>query len=71
MMNGSDLGSQLKAAVDGISDKSDYARLWNAVGNAIVKHIKDNAEVTAGIPVSTTGSATAQTGQTTASGSIG
>ena len=71
MMNGSDLGSQLKAAVDGISDKSDYAKLRNAVGNAIVKHIKDNAEVTAGIPVSTTGSATAQTGQTTASGSIG
>ncbi|NRA68805.1 MAG: hypothetical protein HRU19_30260 [Pseudobacteriovorax sp.] len=70
MMNGADLGSQLKAAVDGISDKSDHARLWNAVGNAIVKHITENAEVTAGILVSTTGTASAQTGQTTSTGKI-
>ena len=69
-MNGASLGSELKAAVDAVANKSDHAKLWDAIAKAIVKHITDNAEVTAGIPVSTTGSASAQTGQTTSAGKI-
>ena len=43
---------------------------WEKIGMAIVNHIQQNAEVQAGIPVSTSGSPTAQTGATTGPGQI-
>lgn len=43
---------------------------WKKIAGDIVNHIKTNAQVTvaSGIPVSTAGSATAQTGSTTGTG---
>jgi hypothetical protein len=43
---------------------------WKNMSAVIIAHIQDNAEVPAGIAVSTTGSASAQTGATTAPGTI-
>ena len=70
MMDGARLGEELKSAVDGIEDKTDYAKLWEVVASAIVTHISENAEVLSGIPVSTTGSASAHSGSTTGAGKI-
>jgi len=43
---------------------------WKSIADTIITHIQANALVTValGIPVATTGSATAQTGATTATG---
>jgi len=57
----SDAPPEVKAAV---------VQLWQKVCTEIVKHIAANAEVPAGISVSTTGSATAQTGATSAPGKV-
>jgi hypothetical protein len=43
---------------------------WKNMAAVIIAHIQDNAEVPAGIAVSTTGSPTAQTGKTTEPGTI-
>ena len=79
-----DLMTQMRkeTEIDELSDlekTTDYARIViteiddskfaNALADAIDKFVK-TGEVPAGIAVSTTGSATAQTGATTAPGSI-
>lgn len=64
----------MMAAVDALSeaDKRDRSKLFKAMGNAVVSEITTYARVTvaadvpSGIPVSTTGTAAAQTGATTA-----
>jgi hypothetical protein len=43
---------------------------WKDMADAIITHIQDNAEVPAGIAVSTSGSPSAQTGETTTSGTV-
>lgn len=49
--------------------KAAIMKLWEAIGNEIVEHIKGaTVTVAAGIPVSTTGSQSAQTGATTSTG---
>lgn len=73
-MSGDVLG---KAIADAIVDsgasadgKAQCENFWKKVAAEIVSHIRENAQVLAGIPVSTTGSQTAQTGATTGPGSI-
>jgi hypothetical protein len=50
--------------------KQNINKLWQDIAQAIVAHIQQNAVVTvqAGITVTTTGTAAAQAGATTASG---
>jgi hypothetical protein len=50
--------------------KTKITKQWTDIADAIISHISQNATITvaAGIPVSTTGSATAQTGATTSTG---
>ncbi len=73
-MNGDTLGLAIADAVldSGASEegKTQCQEFWKKVANEIVSHIKANAEVPAGISVSTTGSSTAQTGNTTAAGQV-
>lgn len=53
-----------------VSDEASCEILWQKIVSKIFEDIKSDAQVLAGIPVSTTGSATAQTGATTGPGSI-
>lgn len=73
-MNGDTLGIAIADAVldsgATAAAKVQCQEFWKKVANEIVSHIKNNAEVPAGISVSTTGSAAAQTGSTTAPGSV-
>lgn len=73
-MDGNLLGKEIAEAItyDDAPEESKLAVLaiWKKIGSAIVDHIKNNAVVPAGIAVSTTGSESAQTGATTAPGSI-
>jgi hypothetical protein len=73
-MNGNTLGSEIAAAIMNSAAppevQAQVIELWQKVGTAIVNHIKNNAQVPAGIAVSTQGSQTAQTGQTTAPGQV-
>ena len=73
-MNGNTLGLAIAAAVldpgATAEGKAMCEDLWKKVGNAIVDHIVNNAEVPAGISVSTTGTQTAQSGSTTSAGSV-
>lgn len=73
-MNGDTLGLAIAAAVldSGATaeGKAMCEDLWKKVGNAIVDHIVNNAEVPAGISVSTTGTQSAQSGSTTSAGSV-
>ena len=50
--------------------KTQITSLWTDLAGVIIDHITQNATITvaAGIPVSTAGSATAQTGSTTGTG---
>ena len=73
-MDGDVLG---KAIADAVVDsgasaegKAQCTAFWKKVAAEIVSHIQGNAQVNSGIPVSTTGSAAAQTGATTAPGTI-
>jgi hypothetical protein len=50
--------------------KAEIVKVWEKIGDEIIKHIIANAEVASGIPVSTTGLPAAQTGATTASGKL-
>jgi hypothetical protein len=50
--------------------KADLIALWEGIGGVVVDHIIANAQVMPGIPVSTAGSAVAQTGATTGPGSV-
>lgn len=73
-MNGDTLGIAIADAVLDSGATADAKvqcqEFWKKVANEIVSHIKSNAEVPAGISVSTTGSSVAQTGSTTAPGSV-
>lgn len=73
-MNGDTLGLAIAAAVldpgATAEGKAMCEDLWKKVGNAIVNHIVNNAEVPAGISVSTTGTQYAQSGSTTSAGSV-
>ena len=73
-MNGDTLGIAIAAAVldpgATAEGKAMCEDLWKKVGNAIVDHIVNNAEVPAGISVSTTGTQYAQSGSTTSAGSV-
>lgn len=73
-MNGTDLGDAIAKIITSPSAPPDMVESikaqWEKIGAAIVKHIQDNAEVLSGIPVSTSGGPSAQTGQTTDKGKI-
>lgn len=53
----------------GTSDATATAH-WKSICRQIYSALKTDAVVTSGIPVATTGSATAQTGTTTAGGTL-
>jgi hypothetical protein len=61
-LNGPALGDAIKAATDALTDaqKANRVTLFEAMGSAIVTYLVTNAQV--GVTVSTTGTATAQTG---------
>lgn len=73
-MNGDTLGMAIATAIldSGASaaGKAQCEEFWKKVANEIVSHIQQNAEVPAGISVSTSGSSTAQTGSTTSAGQV-
>jgi len=73
-LNGNLLGTEIANAIINASAppevKTEVIKLWQKIGGAIVDHITKNAEIPAGIAVSTTGSPTAQTGATTAPGKV-
>lgn len=52
------------------SEKARVEKLWIDICSEIVSEITTNGEVASGIPVSTAGSPTAQTGATTGTGKI-
>lgn len=60
------LNSELGAAQDDTKRQS----FANAIADAVVTYIQTNAAVPLGIAVSTTGTAAAQTGATTAPGTV-
>lgn len=68
-MNPADLGAALKAAAEAPPNGDPLAR-WTAIATALIAHLTANMQVNPGIAVSTTGSPTAQTGSTTAPGTV-
>jgi len=48
--------------------KAKIEKLWQDIGTVIVNHMIENIEIKPGIPVTTAGSAAAQTGITTGPG---
>jgi hypothetical protein len=73
-MDGDQLGVEITNEIMNLAAPPDVKisvlQLWQKIGTAIIKHIQDNGQVPAGIPVSTTGSPTSQSGSTTGAGSI-
>lgn len=82
-LNGNDLGDAMRAAVDALSDadKANRTKVFRALGNAIIDHVKANAvvhvsaTVPAAIPVQVvpatgTGATTAPSTATDNAGSI-
>ena len=73
-MNGDTLGLAIATAVLDPNAtpeaKAQCEAFWKKISNEIVSHIKNNAEVPAGISVSTTGTQYAQSGSTTSAGSV-
>ena len=73
-MNGTAMGTAVANAIihsDAPPEvKAEVVKLWQKVCAEIVNHITANAEVPAGISVTTSGSASAQTGSTTAPGKV-
>lgn len=71
-LNATTLASALENVIKNIDAQSDDTRkkIAIAIANEVVNHIKNNGVVTvaSGIPVSTTGTAAAQTGATTSTG---
>jgi hypothetical protein len=71
------LGDKIAAAIispDAPQDmRAKITVLWESIGDIIVSHFVENTQtfVEPGIPVSTTGSETAQSGKTTDKGSGG
>lgn len=50
--------------------KAKITKMWTDIAGEIISHIQTSAQVNSGIPVSTAGSPTAQTGATTGPGTI-
>ena len=73
-LNGDTLGMAIAAAVLDPNatpeGKAMCETFWKKIGNCITDHIKNNAEVPAGILVTTSGGSTMQQGQTTTAGSV-
>lgn len=72
-MNGKTLGDTIANIIISsdapAEQKAAVKKLWEDIGDAIVNHIKGaTITVAAGIPVSTAGSPTAQTGATISTG---
>lgn len=72
-MNGKTLGDNIADIIISsdapAEQKAQVKALWEKIGAAIVDHIKKaDITVAAGIPVSTAGSPTAQSGSTTGTG---
>lgn len=73
-MNKDTLGKAIAKRIIDSNAPSDMKKkvedLWIGIAGEIIDHIKANAQITvaAGIPVSTAGSPTAQTGATTSTG---
>lgn len=65
-MDGNKLGEEIATAImySGApsATKAEVVKLWQKISNAIVDHITANAEVPAGIAVSTSGGGGATTG---------
>jgi len=51
-MVGNDLGDAIRAAIDGVADKSDRTAVFRAMGGAIVTYVATNADVETEIAVS-------------------
>jgi hypothetical protein len=73
-MNGNGLGQEIANAITASNAtpeaKAAVLALWQKIGTAIVNHITTNAVVPAGISVSTTGTAAAQSGSTNGPGKV-
>lgn len=73
-MNGDALGTAIANAIldsqATAEAKAEVIKFWQKIAGEIVSHIQTNAEVPAGIGVSTTGTQYAQTGATTAPGKV-
>ncbi|MDR2097696.1 MAG: hypothetical protein LBP37_04170 [Spirochaetaceae bacterium] len=73
-MDGNKMGAEIAQAIIDSGAPPDVqaqvTALWQKIGTAIVTHIQQSAVIPPGIAVSTTGSAAAQTGVTTAAGKI-
>jgi uridylate kinase len=71
-LNSTTLASALENAIKNIDAESDDTRkkMAEAIATEVVNHIKNNGVVTvaSGIPVATAGTAAAQTGATTSTG---
>jgi hypothetical protein len=69
---GSALGDKISSLIissDAPADaKANIQKLWRDIGAVIVNHMIENIEIKPGIPVTTAGSPTAQTGATTGPG---
>ncbi len=61
-MNGDLLGLAMKAAIDGVGDKTDRNALFKALGGAIVAHIEANAVVSGPVTVTSVSGVTAGPG---------
>jgi hypothetical protein len=72
MMTASSMKSKIEAqlASIGVTVSNDQYNYLIALCRGIIEEIQENAQVKTGIPVSTTGGPTAQTGATTSPGSI-
>jgi hypothetical protein len=77
-LNGTAMGDAVASAIKGVIDGKGQGdcdlglmkEIWEAACTQIVSHITANAVIPPGINVSTTGSASAQTGATTGPGQI-
>jgi hypothetical protein len=73
-MDGNKMGSEIANAIMNTGAppevQAQVIELWQKIGAAIVTHIQKNAAVPAGIAVATSGSSSAQTGATTATGKV-
>jgi len=73
-MDGNQLGQEIASAVmDAKATPEAKAAViahYQKIANAIVLHIQSNAEVPAGIPVTTSGGPTSQAGGTVSPGSV-
>ena len=73
-MNGKQMGKEVADAIMNMSAppdvKAQCTELWEKICTAIVEHIQKNAIVPPGIAVTTAGNSSAQSGATTAPGSV-